>query len=168
MRTPVTSSHGDLRRLAGAGEEGRDRHAAAVERGVRHRGQLDAGVEHQQRHQGVAGRRGVADVAADGAGIADLVAGEMVAGLDQQRQVLAHQRVLHDLGDGGERADADFLALQRDAGHLRNAADVHQGLAELDAAGLALRHQVGAAREYRHVAEFLELHSTAWSRLVGA
>jgi hypothetical protein len=138
--------------LAGAGEEGRDRHAVAVELVLRHRGQLDAGVEHQQRHQRVAGRRGIADVAADGAGIADLVAGEMVAGLDQHRQVLAHQRVLHDLGDGGQRADADFVAFQRDAGSCGMWRMFIRSTLELDAAGLALRRQVGAAGEDGDVA----------------
>jgi hypothetical protein len=138
----------------------------AVELVFRHRGQLDAGVEHQQRHQRVAGRRGIADVAADGAGIADLVAGEVVAGLDQHRQVLAHQRMLHDLGDGASapmRISLPSSVMPVSCGMWRMFISVCLNL--MRPAWLCGVRSVPPAS----IVTLPPLrHSTAWSRLVGA
>ena len=76
----------------------------------------------------------------------------MVAGLDQHGQMLLDQRMLHDLGDRRQCADADLRPFQRDAGQLRDVADVHQRVLELDPPRLGLRGQVGAAGEYGDIA----------------
>jgi hypothetical protein len=76
----------------------------------------------------------------------------MVAGVDQYRQVLLHQRMLHDLRYGGQGADADLRPFERDAGEFRDMPDIHQRLLEPDLSGLALGSQVGAAGEDRDIA----------------
>ena len=74
-------------RLAGADEEFGERHAARRD-GCRSAcdASSTSASSTSSGTSSVAGGRGVADVAAERGGVADLVAGEMVAGLDEQRQ----------------------------------------------------------------------------------
>ena len=69
-------------------------------------GQFDRGVQHQQWRAHVAGRRRVAQVAADRGGVADLVAREALGGLGEHRRHRGEPGVAADVGDGGCRADA--------------------------------------------------------------
>ena len=58
--------------------------------------------------------------------IAELVAGEMIAGLPQRIEPLAYERAVEQFGDRRQGADPHDTVCLRNAAQLRNAPDVHQ------------------------------------------
>ena len=79
--------------------------------------QLDLRAERQQRRHAVRRRRGVAQVAADGAAILDLPPADLARGRLQAIE-LRRQRRLGDRGPAGQRADAELRHLLADAAQL--------------------------------------------------
>ena len=88
---------------------GRDRPLAA------RRAEHERRVGGEQDRQRVAGRRRVDDVAAERPAVLDLGRTDRRGRLDQHGEMLATQRRPADLGVGRQRAEADRVAVERDA-----------------------------------------------------
>ena len=106
-----------------AGEELIRRNGALPSRA----GRDHAGVERDQDGRQIGGRIGVRDVAADRAAIPDRRIADDRRRLRQRGSRVAQIRRCRQVGVRRERADADPIALSRDAAQLGDPADVDDG-----------------------------------------
>ena len=118
IRMRRSSSSGGQRRLAVGRPElvGRDDPLAA------RRAEHERRVGRQQDRQRVAGRRGVGDVAAERAAVLDLGRADRRGRLDQHGEMLATHRRAPDVRVRRQRAEAERVAVERDARAARRAA----------------------------------------------
>ncbi len=109
------------------------------------RAQHERRVRREQDRQGVAGRRGVHDVAADRPAVLDLCGADRRGRLDQHGEMLAAQRRSPDVRVGRQGAHHDLVALDGDAAQGVQAPQVDDPLRRLTELAGEVDHQVRAA-----------------------
>lgn len=105
-------------------------------------GQFGRGAQGQQRRDRVAGRRRVADVAAHGGRIADLLAGEVLGRLGTRGRDVGERGVAADGADRRCGTDANLVTRGLDAVQPFDATKVQQFRLVLAGAGFGLRCEV--------------------------
>ena len=93
-------------------------------------GELDLGIERQQRRHAVGRRRGVADIAGERAGVLDLAAADLARRLLQPVEAAAAARRAISSAPGDAGADAEAVAGLLDVAERGQAGDVEDVFGE--------------------------------------